>query len=311
MEELATHSNELTFLSADDKPEEVKFSILPQDLRDFVTKDVQVLNSERIIGYNTYNNILEKSKHLNSENADYYNVTVNFIMKRNTAGGKAANAHRELPIQVYEKSVAEVVSQKQKRADDAQDEDNEPKVIMPAEIAKNKLSEQKQAQAEDAQDEQTQELVEVASQGMVKTVEKHVEGLPIELTNEQIAAQLDSLTPDEAIQLAEEAQVATKPSDTTNLQLNDDVQTNKSSNNTEGKSIAELALEREAQTIEQSFTEYAQKSGEKTAMDKLFDQDFNKLDKQQMEQLKNVTQQISQEMTKRDKEHFEFLNRVH
>lgn len=60
LEELATHSNELTFLSADDKPEDIKFQIMPQDLRDFVTKDVQVLNSERIIGYNTYNNILEQ-----------------------------------------------------------------------------------------------------------------------------------------------------------------------------------------------------------------------------------------------------------
>jgi len=60
LEELATHSNELTFLSADEKPEDIKFQILPQDMRDFVTKDVQVLNSERIIGYNTYNNILEQ-----------------------------------------------------------------------------------------------------------------------------------------------------------------------------------------------------------------------------------------------------------
>jgi hypothetical protein len=32
-----------------------------------------------------------------------------------------------------------------------------------------------------------------------------VSQIPIELTNEQIATQLDNLTPDEAIQLAEEA----------------------------------------------------------------------------------------------------------
>lgn len=65
MEELATHSNELSFMSAEDKPEEVRFQIMPQDLRDFVTKDVQVLNSERIIGYNTYNNILEQEQGMN------------------------------------------------------------------------------------------------------------------------------------------------------------------------------------------------------------------------------------------------------
>ena len=108
LEELASHSNEMTFMSADEKPEEVKFSILPQDLRDFVTKDVQVLNSERIIGYNTYNNILAQSHNLNSDNADYYNVTVNFIMKRSTSGKQITR--KELPIQVYEKSVAEVDS---------------------------------------------------------------------------------------------------------------------------------------------------------------------------------------------------------
>jgi hypothetical protein len=59
---------------------------MPQDLRDYVTKDVQVLNSERIIGYNTYNNILEQEKGRKSlaidNNSDFYNVTVNFIMKR-------------------------------------------------------------------------------------------------------------------------------------------------------------------------------------------------------------------------------------
>jgi hypothetical protein len=52
-------------MSAEDKPEEVRFQIMPQDLRDFVTKDVQVLNSERIIGYNTYNNILEQEQGMN------------------------------------------------------------------------------------------------------------------------------------------------------------------------------------------------------------------------------------------------------
>ena len=35
---------------------------MPKNARDSVTKDIQVLNSERIVGYNTYSNILDKEK---------------------------------------------------------------------------------------------------------------------------------------------------------------------------------------------------------------------------------------------------------
>lgn len=43
-----------------------------------------MLNSERIIGYNTYSNILDKEKVMATsiEDADYYNVTVNFVVKK-------------------------------------------------------------------------------------------------------------------------------------------------------------------------------------------------------------------------------------
>ena len=61
----------------------MEFSIIPKNLRDAVTQDVQVLNSERIIGYSTYSNILERDKMLASmDDADYYNVTVNLVVKR-------------------------------------------------------------------------------------------------------------------------------------------------------------------------------------------------------------------------------------
>ena len=53
---LAEQANSLSFLTADDQnEEEIKMSIVPTDMRDTVTNEVQVLNSERIIGYNTFN----------------------------------------------------------------------------------------------------------------------------------------------------------------------------------------------------------------------------------------------------------------
>ena len=52
---LSEQANSLSFLTADDQnEEEIKMSIVPSDLRDTVTNEVQVLNSERIIGYNTF-----------------------------------------------------------------------------------------------------------------------------------------------------------------------------------------------------------------------------------------------------------------
>jgi hypothetical protein len=39
----------------------MEFTIMPKNIRDGVTDDVQVLNSERIIGYTTYNGLMDKS----------------------------------------------------------------------------------------------------------------------------------------------------------------------------------------------------------------------------------------------------------
>jgi len=116
-------------------------------MRDFVTKDVQVLNSERVIGYNTYNNILEQEQGQSQDiqidsNSDFYNVTVNFIMKRKSSG-KQANQPKELPIQDYENSLNEVEKHQQKQQQEKadSDEENEPKVIMPNELKIPKVNE--------------------------------------------------------------------------------------------------------------------------------------------------------------------------
>lgn len=70
------------------------------------------------------------------QNSDFYNVTVNFIMKRRGKGG--SHAPKELPIQVYENSINEAEKNQQKAAIEAAqqsvDDDSEPKVIMPNDI---------------------------------------------------------------------------------------------------------------------------------------------------------------------------------
>ena len=72
----------------------MEFSIIPKSFKDSVTQDVQVLNSERIIGYSTYSNLLEKDKLMtNMDDSDYYNVTLNFVIKR--FSDYSANQHQK------------------------------------------------------------------------------------------------------------------------------------------------------------------------------------------------------------------------
>ena len=85
---LAEQANSLSFLTADDQnEEEIKLSIVPSDMRDTVTNEVQVLNSERIIGYDTFSQVQNQRADkidaaMERADSDYYNVTVNFIMMR-------------------------------------------------------------------------------------------------------------------------------------------------------------------------------------------------------------------------------------
>jgi hypothetical protein len=70
----------------------MEFTIIPKSFKDSVTQDVQVLNAERVIGYSTYSNLLEKDKLMtNMDDSDYYNVTINLVVKR--ASDYATNQH--------------------------------------------------------------------------------------------------------------------------------------------------------------------------------------------------------------------------
>ena len=72
------------------------FYVMPKDLKNGVAKDIQVLNSERIVGYNTYEGMMrsdnqqsgakdgvqDRSFLMMNDEAEYYNVTVNFVVKK-------------------------------------------------------------------------------------------------------------------------------------------------------------------------------------------------------------------------------------
>lgn len=87
---MKANSNDFFFESDNDSasPEKLEFSISPKSQRDHVAKEVQVLTSDRILGYNTYNGILAGDDKIQASmedgNSDYYNVTVNFIVKRSS-----------------------------------------------------------------------------------------------------------------------------------------------------------------------------------------------------------------------------------
>lgn len=65
--------------------------VVPKDAKNGIPKDIQVLSSERI-GFNPYTNTVdpnglydrEKLLMVSSDDADYYNVTVSMIVKKET-----------------------------------------------------------------------------------------------------------------------------------------------------------------------------------------------------------------------------------
>ena len=54
--------------------------MVPKNPKNGIQPEMQVVSSERILGYNTVNGILDKSKML--DDSEYYNVTVNMVVKK-------------------------------------------------------------------------------------------------------------------------------------------------------------------------------------------------------------------------------------
>ena len=64
-------------------PENLQFKIVPSNNRDQVNS-IDVIDNQKILGFSTYNNLLtDGAKHdITDSDADYYNVTVNLVVKR-------------------------------------------------------------------------------------------------------------------------------------------------------------------------------------------------------------------------------------
>lgn len=61
------------------------FQILPQSHRDSINT-IELIDQGRIMGYDTYNSIMSHKKSpdslIDDANSEYYNVTLNFVVKR-------------------------------------------------------------------------------------------------------------------------------------------------------------------------------------------------------------------------------------
>lgn len=68
-----------------DYPDLIQLSVIPSSIRDTV-KSVDVVDSSKILGFNTFNDMLTNEKHsdLEDRESDFYNVTVNLVLRRMT-----------------------------------------------------------------------------------------------------------------------------------------------------------------------------------------------------------------------------------
>ena len=89
-------------LGLSNDPSTISFYVLPKDQKNGVAKEIQVLNSERIIGYSTAAGMIQHDKDglsdhdhsllMTNDDSDYYNVTVNLIVKKGGAAPDFAAA---------------------------------------------------------------------------------------------------------------------------------------------------------------------------------------------------------------------------
>lgn len=84
--ELAQKGQSIRIKHEDELPEDfMGFQILPQSHRDSINT-VELIDQGRIMGYDTYNSIISHKKNpdalLDDANSEYYNVTLNFVVKR-------------------------------------------------------------------------------------------------------------------------------------------------------------------------------------------------------------------------------------
>lgn len=83
--ELQEDGKQMRFQPDPDSPELIQLSVIPSNIRDTV-KSVDIVDSSKILGFNTFNDMLTQEKHsdLEDRESDFYNVTVNLVLRRMT-----------------------------------------------------------------------------------------------------------------------------------------------------------------------------------------------------------------------------------
>lgn len=80
---MAIDSKDFKFQPDSDTPEEISFKMIPSNYRDTI-KSLEVVDTNKILGFNTFNNLLMETKSRDNEDreSDFYNVTVNLVVRR-------------------------------------------------------------------------------------------------------------------------------------------------------------------------------------------------------------------------------------
>jgi hypothetical protein len=63
----------------EEEPESLEFTVIPKNTKNGVTSDMQVVSSERLIGYNS--GAVDKNKMI-FDDSEYYKVNVNMVVKK-------------------------------------------------------------------------------------------------------------------------------------------------------------------------------------------------------------------------------------
>ena len=76
--------------------------MIPKNAKNGVQPDIQVVQSERILGYNTVNGIFDKSKMV-VDDSEYYNVTVNMVIKKGSVFSEPSVPPKPVQVEVTPK----------------------------------------------------------------------------------------------------------------------------------------------------------------------------------------------------------------
>ena len=83
--------------------------MIPSTIRDTV-KSVDVVESSKILGFNTFNDMLTNEKHsdLEDRESDFYNVTVNLVLRRMTKFQADATHEKKMALKAAKNGQAPV-----------------------------------------------------------------------------------------------------------------------------------------------------------------------------------------------------------